>query len=136
MNPNLNFAPAPVPQVRNGSRATDMGRVYAFVVPRTSSNPTGAITVESVLTATDVSLSISTALGIPSARRDVLAMKAQGDTDLFNRQAIIARSWIDPDPVKTEPIFRDMIENTTSGTMLLSEAVQRADQEMQQLLSQ
>ena len=136
MNPNLNFAPAPVPQMRNGPRATDMGRVYAFVVPRTSSNPTGAITVESVLTATDVSLSISTALGIPSARRDVLALKAQGDTDLFNRQAIIARSWIDPDPVKTEPIFRDMIENTTSGTMLLSEAVQRADQEMQQLLSQ
>lgn len=136
MNPNLNFAPAPVPQIRNGARSTNVGRVYAFVIPRTSANATGASIVESVLTAADISALISTALNIPSARRDVLAIRTQSDLDLFNKQAIISRSWIDPNPAKTEPIFRDMIQNTTSGAVLLSEAVQRADQEMQQLLSQ
>ncbi|MDB5238133.1 MAG: hypothetical protein JWM46_403 [Candidatus Kaiserbacteria bacterium] len=136
MNPNLNFSPAPIPQIRNGPRSTNFGRVYAFVIPKTSSNPTGASIVESVLTAADLSTLLSTGLGIPSARRDVLAAKAVGDFALFNKQAIIARSWVDPDPTKTAQIFRDMIENTTSGASLLSEAVQRADQEMQQLLSQ
>ena len=96
----------------------------------------GAQIIESLLTATDMSAQLSTGLGIPSARRDVLSGKAQSDIALFNKLAIISRSWVDPDPVKTAKIFRDMIENTTSGAVLLSEAVQRADQEMQQLLSQ
>jgi hypothetical protein len=74
------------------------------------------------------------ALGIPSARRDVLSQNAQGDDDLFNKQAIIARTWVDPDPAKTDEIFRGMIETTTSGAALVTEAVTRADQEMAHIL--
>jgi ABC-type glycerol-3-phosphate transport system substrate-binding protein len=136
MNPNLNFSVAGIPQIRNSARSTNMARVYAFATPRASANPTGALIVASVLSAADISKLLSTALGIPSARRDVLSIKVSGDGDLFNKQAIIARSWIDPEPIKTGAIFRDMIENTTSGTMLLTESVQRAEQEMEQLLSQ
>lgn len=136
MNPNLNFAMAPMPQIRNGARSTDFARVYALVRPRASANPAGALIVETVLTAQDISQQLSVELGIPSARRDVLSVKTQGDSALFNMEAIISRSWIDPDPLKTGPIFQDMIENTTSGSVLLTEAVQRADQQMQELLSQ
>lgn len=134
MNPNLNFAAAPVPQIRGGAASVDFGTAYALSVPRTSGNPTGAVTVAYLLASTGVSKQLSIALGIPSARRDVLSQPAQGDDDLFNRQAIISRTWVDPDPVKTAGIFRDMIENTTSGAMLLTEAVQRADLEMEHIL--
>ena len=134
MNPNLNFAVAPIPQIRGAATAIDTGRVYGFAIPRTAKNPTGAITIAYLLAAADMSKSLSVALGIPSARRDVLSLGAQGDDELYNKQAIIVRTWVDPDPAATESIFRGMIENTTSGAALLTEAVQRADQEMAHLL--
>ncbi len=135
-NPNLNLGVAAVPQTASGERAVDVAHVYAFAVARTSKNPQGAATIAFLLTSTEISRSLSTALGIPSARRDVLSEPAEGNGDLFNNQVILARSWIDPDSQKTGDIFRAMIERVTSGSARLSEAVQRADQEMAQLIEQ
>jgi ABC-type glycerol-3-phosphate transport system substrate-binding protein len=134
MNPNLNFAVAPVPQVRGAATAIDTGHVYGFAIPRTTQNPTGAVTVAYLLAANGISQSLSIALGIPSARRDVLSLPAQGDDTLFNKEAIITHTWVDPDPTQTDTIFQGMIEDTTSGAALLTGAVQRADQEMAHLL--
>lgn len=134
INPNLNYAIAPIPQIRGATAAVDTGTVYGFAVPRAAKNPTGAFTVAAILTAADVSQKLSIALGIPSARREVLALPAEGNDPLFNKQAIIVRNWVDPDPVQTNAIFQGMIENTTSGALLLSEAIQRADQELAHVL--
>lgn len=134
LNPNLNFSVSGMPQIRNAAASITTGRVYGFAIPRTSTNPTGALTAAFALVSGDVSRSLSTALGMPSARRDVLSLQADGNDQLFNKQAIIMRSWVDPNPVKTGTIFRDMIENTVSGSALITEAVTRADQEMAQLL--
>lgn len=134
MNPNLNFAAAAVPQIRGGATAIDFATVYALVVPRTSGNPSGAVTIAYLLASSGISQQLSIALGMPSARRDVLSQQAEGDDELFNKQAIIAKTWVDPDPKQTAVIFRDMIENTTSGAMLLTEAVQHADLELEHIL--
>jgi ABC-type glycerol-3-phosphate transport system substrate-binding protein len=136
MNPNLNFSVSAVPQIRGAARAVVTGYVYGLAVPRTSSNPSGAAIVAFDLAGAEMSRALSTALGIPSVRRDVLSMPAEGNDVIYNRQAIITRSWVDPDPEKTEVIFRDMIESTVSGAALVTEAVQRADQEMAAMLGQ
>lgn len=135
-NPNLNFAAAPIPQIRSATRAVNSGHVYGFAIPRTSGNPNGAIAVAYNLASGPMSKTLSIALGIPSARRDVLSGQAptEGNDGLFNKQALIVRSWIDPNPVKTAEVFRDMIENTTSGAALLTEAISRADQEFGEIL--
>jgi ABC-type glycerol-3-phosphate transport system substrate-binding protein len=134
MNPNLNFAPAPLPQIRSAPNSLTFAHVYGLSTSRTSKNPTGAITAAFLLASQSNAAAISTALGIPSARRDVLSQKAGGFDDLFNKQAIISHAWTDPDPTKTANAFRAMIENTTSGAMLVDEAVQRADQQFQQII--
>ena len=131
-NPNLNFATAPVPQA--SSKVLDSARVYGFATARTSKNPQGAVTVAYLLSTTDVTKAFATAYGIPSARRDVLSQTVQGDQGLFNRMAILSHSWIDPDPTATADMFRVMIEDTTSGSVLLTEAVQRADQTLGHIL--
>lgn len=133
-NPNLNFAIAPVPQIRGGARALNVGQVYAFGIPKAAKNQQGALTVAYTLASMNTSKLFAQALGMPSARRDVLAEEASGNDDLFNKQAILSRSWIDPDPEKTDIIFRDMIQSVTSGSARLAEAIQRADQAMGQLL--
>jgi ABC-type glycerol-3-phosphate transport system substrate-binding protein len=134
MNPNLNYAIAAVPQIRGASTAIDTGFVYAFSVPRAAKNPAGALTVAALLSGPTVARPLSIALGMPSARRDILSQPAQGNDDLFNKQAILARNWTDPDPVQTEDIFRAMIEDTVSGAALITEAVQHADQQMAHIL--
>ncbi len=135
-NPNLNFAAAPIPQIRSAARAVNAGRAYGFAIPRTSANPNGAITVAYNLASGPMSKTLSVALGIPSARRDVLSEPppTEGNDGLFNKQAIIVHAWIDPNPIKTGEVFRDMIENTTSGATLLTEAISRADQEFGEIL--
>lgn len=135
INPNLNYAVVAMPQIRDTSRKLTGGYVYGFAIPRASQNPQGALTIAYLLAEQNAATLLSQALGLPSARRDVLALSASGLDDFFNKQAILVRSWIDPDPEKTDEIFRDMIQGVTSGSAKLSEAVQRADQTMRQLIN-
>ncbi len=134
INPNLNFAVAGLPQIRGAENALNTARVYGLAASRAGKNPSGAITTAFLLVSADTANSLSVALGIPSARRDLVNKPAQGNDDLFNKQAILAHSWLDPDPEATGELFRAMIENTTSGASLVAEAVQRADQELAHIL--
>ncbi len=133
-NPNLNFAAAGVPQRRSTSAAVNAGYTYAFTVPRTSKNQTGAYEVIRLLGAEATNARMSQAVGLPSARRDVLNAASSTELGLNSKQAILVRSWADPDPAKTNEIFRAMIEDTVSGSLLLGEAVQRADRQIATLL--
>ncbi|MBI4090427.1 MAG: extracellular solute-binding protein [Candidatus Komeilibacteria bacterium] len=136
MNPNLNYAGAAVPQSKVASRSTNAARVYALAISRTSQNPQGAMTVAAVMADAPIARALSVATGIPSARRDVLAEKLEGENELFEGQALIARSWVDPDPQKTDAIFRGMIEGVTTGSSRLQEAIGRANQELAQAIGQ
>ena len=135
-NPNLNFAAAPMPQARGSSKDTTVARVYALAVTRTSKKPEAAMTVASLIGDTAIARSLSIAYGIPSARRDVLSEKIEDENVVFERGALVAREWIDPDPEKTNDIFRAMIESVTSGSARLSEAIGRADQQLAQIIGQ
>lgn len=155
-NPNLNFSIAPILQVRNDQRLpVDTARVYALAIPRASKNPQGGKTVAYILAAPTISQGFATVLNMSSALRSVitasqqpsapsaarqtsldqlLARSTRSDTDLFNSQAAISRAWIDPDPPKTDDIFRAMIEDTVSGAQKINDALLRADKQMSQLL--
>lgn len=135
MNPNLNFAVAAVPQIQGAQRSLSMAHVYGLAIPLNAKNPQGSITIAYALVARESAELFSEALGIPSARRDVLSVPGQGNDDLFNKQAIIARSWVDPNPEATDEIFRDMIEGVTSGASTLSNAIQRAQTALAQLVA-
>ena len=132
-NPTLNFTIARLPQIRNGERQANVARVWGLAATRTSDNLSGAQAVASILGSTEVSRIFSRAFTLSSARRDVLREPAEGYADLFNRETLIARSWLDPDPQKTDVIFSAMIEHITSGSLRLSDAIQRANQEMAQI---
>jgi ABC-type glycerol-3-phosphate transport system substrate-binding protein len=134
-NPNLNFAVAALPQIRGASHSSDVARVYGLAVARTSKNIAGAQTVAATLVATANSAAYATAFNLSSARRDVLSQTATGDQSLFNTETIISYGWADPNPDKTASLFQAMIENTTSGSMLIGDAVGKADAQMTQIIS-
>src|SRR3989344_3157480 len=86
-NPNLNFAVASVPQSRVAGNALNVARVYALAISRTSARPSGAITVASIMGDTAFAQSLSFALALPSARRDVLAQSSADEDELGRRGA-------------------------------------------------
>lgn len=133
-NPNLNFAVAAIPQLKSKDVSMTVGTVYALAIPRATDNLAGAQQASYILASEQASVLFSEALGIPSARRDVLSKASSGLSELFNKQAIISRSWIDPNPEKTDAIFRAMIEGVTSGALKIGEALQRGDQTLSTLL--
>lgn len=137
LNPNLNFSIATsVPQVKNAENTVDGGYAYAFAIPRTSSNPQGALTAAYILGGPEGSQLFSLAFGLASARRDILSAPAQGNDAVFNKMALLVRTWEDPDSRETDRIFKDMIESVTSGAARTVEAVQRAEQAMRTLTTQ
>lgn len=134
LNPNLNFSVAPLPQIRGRDVLIDGGYIYSLAISRSSANKGGANTIAFLIAGSDFSRYLTQALGMAPARRDLLAESSTGDSILFKRQALIVRSWIDPDPDRTDGIFRAMIEDATSGALRINEAIQRADQEMAVIL--
>jgi len=68
MNPNLNFAAAPLPQARSADHAINTARVYALATSKTAQNPSGAFLIASLLASTDVSQSFSAVVATLSHR--------------------------------------------------------------------
>ncbi|MBM3272271.1 extracellular solute-binding protein [Candidatus Kaiserbacteria bacterium] len=133
-NPNLNFAVSPVPQLSAQGPALTVARTYGLATSRTGARPNVAASVAYTLSDPGPAAALSLALGLPSARRDILRVPATSTYAMVNSQAILARSWIDPDPQGTADAFRAMIEDTVSGAVTVSEGVQRADQQIGKLI--
>ena len=131
MNPNLNFGIAKIPQIHNASTTIGVARVYGLAIPRNAKNPSGSLTLAYLLASSVNAEAAAEAFGLPTARRDILSKPADGNAGVFKTEVIRGHSWVDPDPVATEGIFKSMIENTTSGSVpLLADVVQRAQQQM------
>lgn len=129
-NPNTNIAVAFMPQVQGSGKVLTGAHVYGLAIARTSKNSQGAYTVAITLGRADISKQVADALGLVSARRDVLAMAPNSADGIFAMAAIAARTWIDPDPQKTDAAFRAMIQSIISGSARPAEAIERADQEI------
>jgi ABC-type glycerol-3-phosphate transport system substrate-binding protein len=70
----------------------------------------------------------------PAARRDLIE-KQKSDVDLgvFARGNLIARSWMQKDPIATESIFGEMIDNVNRGAANISDALKTAEERIARL---
>jgi len=133
-NPNLNFDVAAYPRVRDGVVATP-AEVYALAVPRGSKNTAGAINVAVLFSGLFVQEALSASTGLPSVRRDVLAVAPENPYQIIFRDAALNASvWYDPNPMATEEIFKNMVERVSSGELRIPEAVRGGQEELSALL--
>ncbi|MES2023203.1 MAG: extracellular solute-binding protein [Patescibacteria group bacterium] len=134
-NPNQNFLVAPMLQLRNSSTKVTFGRVLGVSVLSSSKNPTGALTVATLLVNSDFASKISTALSVAPARRDLLSIK-QTDAyfPIFYSSALFTKSWLDPSPQNTDDIFQAMVENVLSGNKTADQSLTGASAQLGLLL--
>lgn len=123
-NPNLNFDIAAVPQGANATTLRTYGTFYAFAIPRASTNLQGAYAAATVMSNATYGPQLAEALRIAPVRRAVLS---EGSTSPYRsviyQMALISRGWLDPDPAGSANVFRQMVEDVTSGRARVSQVV-------------
>lgn len=124
-NPHIDFDIATVPQ-SSSPRAvrTTFTHVYGVAIVKNSQNLAKAFEVAWFMVFRDFAEKLSEALLLPPARRDLLEKGSQDRVlSVTYDSAIIARTWLDPNPLESVTVFRTMIDGATSGEFNFSEAI-------------
>lgn len=134
-NSNLNFDVTYVPQTRNTENRTVFGHMYAFAITKRSKNIAASFGAINALTEVAPLKALEASTNLPPVRRDMLSDKpTDAFRSVFYNSALISESWIDPEPTASTQIFRNMIEEVTSGRSRVLEAIGRANTELNQEL--
>lgn len=138
LNPNLNFDVTLVPQSQSSTRKATYGSMYVLAIPRTSSNSSGAISVIGALTSKKAQAVFAKELEISSVRKDILATAdaANPYESIFNRSAVMAQGILEPEPVQTSAILKELVDTVVSGQYEISDAIERAQDKLSLLLNQ
>jgi ABC-type glycerol-3-phosphate transport system substrate-binding protein len=135
-NPNLNFAVAPFPQIKNSSFKATSARVTGIAVSNFSKNLNTALMAANLLSTTDFADKFNKLNQTPPARRDLLANKLSDSFyPFFYSSALYARSWLDPSHKNTDIIFQGMVEGILSNTFSIDNAIKDANAKLSLLLA-
>lgn len=127
-NSNLNFDVTFVPQIKDAKKRNVFGRMQALALVKQSKQLEAGFILINAMTEVLPLKSIEDSLALPPVRRDMLStLPADAFRNVFYNSAIIAHSWIDPEPQNTTEIFRDMIESITGGKSMTAQAISKAN---------
>jgi len=140
-NPNLNFDAAPLPQVRTGGMKAEYAKMYGFSIVRSTPNANGVYQVLSILTEPNYLAALSNTMYLPPVLTSLLA---QGSTDpyisVFDAASLVGKTWLDPDPIKSNQILGNVVESITTGQASAYQAIEDGgllyDQSISQATSQ
>jgi ABC-type glycerol-3-phosphate transport system substrate-binding protein len=133
-NPNLNFDVAMAPQATGGKRMT-FGSMNGIAMLRSSPNLGAAYVAAATLTDRDLQADWVARSGYAPVRRDLLSpLPGDAYRAVFYQSALISTAWLDPYREATDGVFMRMVESVTSGKLRVSEAVNQASTEIDNLL--
>jgi len=123
-NPNLNFDITTVPQGGAATAFRTYGQFYGFAIPRASTNASGAFAAAQKISSKTFADSLTVSLNLAPVRRDLVSV-AQSNSYRASilQSAIVARGWLDPDPIATKGIFTRMVEDVVSNRVTMKSAV-------------
>lgn len=136
-NPNLNFDVAVIPQMKVGGMKASYGKLYGFSVVKASTNQNAAYQTFTMITNPNSLRVLRDMTYLPSISIDLIA---EGSKDpyitVFNGVALIAKTWLDADPIQSNRIFGNMVDAITSGAKNISEAINDTGDQYDVLLYQ
>ena len=135
-NPNLNFDIVMMPQIQGETTRMTFGKMQAITVLKSAKNPQGAFVAMRELTGTIATQYLIEHSNYAPVRRDLVnnVNPRNPYKSVLYTSGLIARGWLDPNPDKSNLIFRMMIENITSGLQSPESAVSRANNELNLLV--
>ncbi len=134
-NPNLNFDVAKMPQTKGSRTSITFGNMQGLSILKHSKNITEAFKVSIMLSNPEFVAGLAKALNLPPVRRDLLSKKpSDAYMSLFYDSALISKAWLDPSPIDTENIFKNMVNSISSGKQMVSSSIISTGAEIQNLL--
>ena len=135
-NPNLNFAPALLPQLKDSNKYFNNGNVYAVGVALSSSQPTSAYEALYAITNPTLAIQFAQAMSLPPADRSLLANKPETTyAPVFYRAALFTYPWLDPNSTETTNRFNSMINDVYTGRLTPTDALSKLQREINAILN-
>lgn len=134
-NTHLNFSISALPRLAGEQRLATGGSIYALAVPKASAKQRQAWNFITFLTGAENSSAYADKTGSVSPRRDIL-QKYQKESirSVFAESVLALRLWPNPDPQKTEQIFREMIEDAALNRLpTLRDSLDKAKARLEKL---
>ncbi|MFH1978816.1 MAG: extracellular solute-binding protein [Patescibacteria group bacterium] len=123
-NPHLNFDVALVPKSSELATASTFGKVHAIAVSKRTNNLNKSIEAIFNFMSNEVQTIFAENLSVAPVVRDALSLKDLGAIrSVFYKSAIQARSWLEPDPIVTSILFKEMISSVVTGRRQSYEAI-------------
>lgn len=124
-NPHLNFAVAHLPSL--DSKRTTYGNLFAGAVPKASKNYMPAWAFVRFWAQKSNSKLYSDLKNDASPRRDLFSSYQNDPKRAVFAESILSLDfWANPDPVKVNQIFSDLIEEVATGQITLRSAIAKA----------
>ena len=131
----LNYAVAPLPQI-SPTDIKNYANYWAVGVSKNSPASNEAWRFAAYLASREGASSYLAETMRPSARRDLIDLqKSDLRLGVFANQALTAKSWYQIDNSAIESIFAEMIDNVNFGRLLVREALQNAEAEVNILMT-
>ncbi len=134
-NPNFNFDVADIPQGSEVRLKKGYGTFYGISLMRNSQNVAGAYKALFALTGPTQVATYARTLRVGGVyRASFNGIPQDPFLAVVARTALIARGWLDPNRNASDNVFRQMVEDVTSGRIELSSAIKDAEGRLQQLV--
>jgi ABC-type glycerol-3-phosphate transport system substrate-binding protein len=134
-NPNLNFDIAPMPQPKASTFKRTFGTVYGMSIVGISENANAAFATMQILASAEVASLFSNNMGVPPARRDLLSeVPVNTFGAVFWQSALWAKAWLDPDPTKTDMLFKDSVDAVVTGANRVDDASKTLIKQLSELI--
>lgn len=134
-NPNLNIGVSMIPQSKNSDTKRTIGKINILAISKNTKNYLKAFNAINYLVSKKAQESMVRYTNLPPIRRDLLSdQQDNAARDVFYKSALISKVFLNPDENSIKNIFSNMIESYTSGKSSLTETVDRASQQITDLL--
>ncbi len=127
-NPNLDFDITVIPQPKDSLNRVTFGRMQGLSILNSSRNVAGSFVAVQMLSGKEVAQVLADASNLPPVRRDMYTRQTDKFKTVLYESALISKAWFDPDKVRSDMVFKSMIESIISGSSMVSVAIQRADE--------
>jgi ABC-type glycerol-3-phosphate transport system substrate-binding protein len=135
-NPNLDFDVSLMPQINETSIKSTYGSMLGIAISKQSKNIGAAISVASKFAGNLIAKDLTSDLLVAPARKDLLKEKPDDAfTTLLYNSAIISSAWVDPSPEETDLLFKQLIRSINTGSLTLSDALRRANADLDAILN-
>jgi ABC-type glycerol-3-phosphate transport system substrate-binding protein len=135
--PYLNFAVAPMPQIKEGGVAVNYADYWGEAVGAASKNQQAAWFFVLWRAGSDAQKNYLQLVKKPASRRDIITWQKNDPTlGVFASQALSARSWPQFDHVAINDTFAQMIDSVVTGQATIAEALDRTVNQLNALIQQ